>query len=198
MASAKSKQNDADSINVSSEAMNLYAGQKRTLTARTGRLGKVTAGVIWKSSNEKVSKVNKKGEVKAVKKGKAVITDVSKTNNKHKAKCRIKVREFKEKSCVVNKGEGVCFPLIYDDSNRISSFSVLKIHNKKEWDNFLDKYMKDDELKDIKNRYKKSFFEKNGILVYAASLRVYSDVSSVGFEYSIIQKDDGKINLSVG
>lgn len=74
---------------------------KTTLKGKVGKTYKLKAkvtpanannkGLVWKSSNTKIAKVNQKGQVKALKKGNAVITATAKDGSNKSAKCKIKI-----------------------------------------------------------------------------------------------------------
>lgn len=74
---------------------------KTTLKGKVGKTYKLKAkvtpanannkGLVWKSSNTKIAKVNQKGQVKALKKGNAVIKVTAKDGSKKSAKCKIKI-----------------------------------------------------------------------------------------------------------
>ena len=73
---------------VQGNSATLCVGCKLTLTARTG-VSDTEGDLSWSSSNKKVAKVSKKGVVKALAKGTAIIT--VKTSAGKKATCKITV-----------------------------------------------------------------------------------------------------------
>ena len=68
-------------------------GQSFTLKTKVTTSGKkVSKAVSYKSSNEKIVKVTKKGKLKALKNGKATITVTSKADKKKKATIKVVVK----------------------------------------------------------------------------------------------------------
>ncbi|MCR5100673.1 MAG: Ig-like domain-containing protein [Butyrivibrio sp.] len=85
-----------DSVKVTGVKLNktskvLKAGKSFKLKANVKPSDATNKAVTWKSSNKKIAKVDKKGKVTAVKKGKAVIT-VKTKDGKYTAKCKITVK----------------------------------------------------------------------------------------------------------
>ena len=76
------------SLKLNNKKATLYAGLSLTLKA-TVKPSKAKTTLTWTSSNSKVAKVSKKGVVKALKKGTAIITVT--TANGKKATCKITV-----------------------------------------------------------------------------------------------------------
>ncbi len=73
--------------------LTIRVGKKKTLKAKLSpmKISKAQAKLTWKSSNKKIATVNKKGVVRAKKKGSCKIT--VRTVNGKKAVCRVKVRK---------------------------------------------------------------------------------------------------------
>ena len=81
------------SISITNAPKNMYLGENFKLNVQTSPVYDVLKKFTYKSSNEKVLKVNKDGLVEAVGKGKATIT--VKTNNNKTAKAIIEVLDYK-------------------------------------------------------------------------------------------------------
>lgn len=87
---------------------------KKNLTVTKGKSIKVTITaspekasnkVTWKSSNNKIAKVDKKGKISAKKTGTATITATAKDGSKKKVSFKVKVVTGKVKSIAVDKSE---------------------------------------------------------------------------------------------
>lgn len=89
------------SVKLNYKKVTTNVGKKLTLKATISPSNATSKTVKWSSSNRKIASVNKKGVVKAVKKGSAVITCV--TSNGKKASCKVKVNaEVAAKSIKLN------------------------------------------------------------------------------------------------
>lgn len=82
-------------ITLSKTSKTVYIGQKYTLRVKAITPKKADTEVKWKTSDKKIATVNKKGVVTGKKKGTVIITVVSKSNSKIKAKCKVTVKKFK-------------------------------------------------------------------------------------------------------
>lgn len=89
-AQAKTK---AKKITLSATKKTMKVGATFKLKVKKVKPAKASKAVTWKTSNKKIATVSKKGVVKAKKKGSVVITAVSKSNKKVKAKCKITVKK---------------------------------------------------------------------------------------------------------
>ena len=88
-------------ISFKKKNVTMYAGQKRTIKVKVSKSYK-NKKIIYSSSNKKIAKVNKKGVVKAVKKGNVKIYAKIKGTNK-KAKCKVKVLQNIKKITIMHK-----------------------------------------------------------------------------------------------
>ena len=78
--------------NLPAKQLTLKKGKSFTLKTKVSISGKkVSKAVTYKSSNKKVATVNAKGKITAKKKGKAVITVISKANKKKTVKIKVTV-----------------------------------------------------------------------------------------------------------
>ena len=78
--------------NLPAKQLTLKKGKSFTLKTKVSISGKkVSKAVTYKSSNKKVATVNAKGKITAKKKGKAVITVISKANKKKTVKIKVMV-----------------------------------------------------------------------------------------------------------
>ena len=78
--------------NLPAKQLTLKKGKSFTLKTKVSISGKkVSKAVTYKSSNKKVATVNTKGKITAKKKGKAVITVISKANKKKTVKIKVTV-----------------------------------------------------------------------------------------------------------
>jgi len=77
------------SIRLSEKKVTLQKGDKRVLEVLISPVDATKASVTWKSSDKKVATVNKKGKVKAVGNGVAVITATAADGSGKKATCKI-------------------------------------------------------------------------------------------------------------
>lgn len=82
-------------ITLSKTSKTVYIGQKYTLKVNAVTPKKADTEVKWKTSNKKIATVSQKGVVTGKKKGTVIITAVSKSNSKIKAKCKVTVKKFK-------------------------------------------------------------------------------------------------------
>lgn len=82
----------AKSISLNKTAVTKYVGQKFTLKATVRPAAAAGVKVTWKSSNEKVAAVSKKGKVTLVGPGTAKIT--ARTKNGKKAYCTVKALQY--------------------------------------------------------------------------------------------------------
>ena len=95
---AAAKQTKEQKIVLATKKHTMAIGDKYTFTAKI----KNVKTVVWKSSNQKIAAVNKKGVVTAKKAGTVTITATAKENKNVKASCKIKVQN-KEKINGVNQ-----------------------------------------------------------------------------------------------
>ncbi len=79
------------SVKLSKKKLTLAVGDKYTFTAKIKPTKATNQKVSYKSSNKKVAKVNKKGELVALKPGRCIITVTTK-DGKKTAKCKVKVK----------------------------------------------------------------------------------------------------------
>ena len=90
---AYAKETSSKAVSISTKELSMAQGQTASLSIRnTGKEAK------WKSSDKKVASVSKKGKVRAIKKGTAVITA---TVGKKKYKCNVTVSDKKTKTLIV-------------------------------------------------------------------------------------------------
>ncbi len=89
-------------ITVSANSKSLYVGDEFTLNVKRVKPVNASKDVTYKSSNNKVVTVNKKGQVVAKKRGEATIWITSKVNKKVKANCKITVKQQVEEIQVTN------------------------------------------------------------------------------------------------
>lgn len=81
-----------EKITLDKKSKTLNVGGKFKLKATIKPKNATEKGVKWSSSDKSVATVDKDGNVKAVKAGKATITAISKDNSRKKATCKVTVR----------------------------------------------------------------------------------------------------------
>ena len=79
------------SLKLNKKKLKLAKGKKYELEVKAKPDGASTGSLVWKSSNNKIAKVTKKGVVKAKGKGKCTITVTTK-DGKKKATCKVTVK----------------------------------------------------------------------------------------------------------
>ena len=124
--------------NLPAKQLTLKKGKSFTLKTKVSISGKkVSKAVTYKSSNKKVATVNAKGKITAKKKGKAVITVISKANKKKTVKIKVtvgtpvtKVKLNKTKANL-NVGKSLTLKATVTPKKASSKAVVWKSSNKK-------------------------------------------------------------------
>ena len=124
--------------NLPAKQLTLKKGKSFTLKTKVSISGKkVSKAVTYKSSNKKVATVNAKGKITAKKKGKAVITVISKANKKKTVKIKVtvgtpvtKVKLNKTKANL-NVGKSLTLKATVTQKKASSKAVVWKSSNKK-------------------------------------------------------------------
>ena len=191
--SSEAKRPETEAAKLSAKTMNLYVNQSRTLS-----VGEASGKVIWKTSNKKVVKVNKKGKITGLKKGNAVITAVSKADKKIKAKCKVNVREFAEKTLEASTdyydGSGVAFGIQNYGSTFFNLREMNIIDSQKELKLYLETIKKTNiEAYNKYSKYDNSFFEDNSLLWYTVCMNYTGQIDA--FSYQFIQNEKGRVQL---
>ena len=91
-------------VKLNKTSITMYTTQTYTLKATVSPSKASNKKVKWKSSNSKIAKVDSKGKVTALKKGKVTITCTAQDGSKKKATCKITVnKKVNVKSVKLNK-----------------------------------------------------------------------------------------------
>lgn len=80
------------SVTLNKTKLSLKRGKRQKLTAQVGPSDAYKKTLAWTSSNPKVAKVTKRGVVKALAKGRAVITAKAQDQSGRKASCNVTVK----------------------------------------------------------------------------------------------------------
>jgi uncharacterized protein YjdB len=78
-------------IALSQTSLSIVKGNTATLTATVAPSNASNTAVKWKSSNEKVAKVNSNGKITALKNGTSIITCTAKDGSNKKVTCKVTV-----------------------------------------------------------------------------------------------------------
>ncbi|MDR3596190.1 Ig-like domain-containing protein [Clostridium sp.] len=78
-------------ITLNQTSLSIVKGNTATLTATVSPSNASNTTVRWKSSDEKVAKVNSNGKITALKKGTATITCIARDGSNKKATCKVTV-----------------------------------------------------------------------------------------------------------
>lgn len=82
----------AQKVSLNKKKLTLKKGKKYKLTATVAPANAYKKTVSWKSSNPKTVKVDARGNVRALKKGKATVTAIARDGSGKKASCKITVK----------------------------------------------------------------------------------------------------------
>ncbi|MDE6635392.1 MAG: Ig-like domain-containing protein [Lachnospiraceae bacterium] len=202
--------------------MCLYVGQVRKLDYSLSGdkdIKKTGTNLVWKSSDKKIVAVNKKGEIKGKKAGKAKITAWIKGDSSTKASCKVKVKQFKEMNYSVPFGEVKYITLGLDieditlgleikerlgdaKSDMVNDEGYSKvIGSRKEWNQFLKQFsLKQFSMKKYLDEKGYSFddidFSENNILVYERWIQLVKDINKI--DYSLVKnKSDVEVHIDV-
>ena len=190
-AKQKKPENKKTVLELSKAEMCLYVGQVRKLDYSLSgdkKNKKNKARVQWKSSDKKVVTVNKKGEIKGKKTGKAKITAWIKGNAGTKAVCKVKVKEFKEMSYSVPFKE-----VKYIDTGKlmelkgdlINSGYFKVIESRKELKEFIKKYNLEKAIKDKGYSFTDINFSDSNLLVYVRDIQLVKRIHTI--DYSLVK-----------
>ena len=89
--SSAAKKKKVTKVKLNKTSVTMYTTQTYTLKATVSPSNASNKKVKWKSSNSKIAKVDSKGKVTALKKGKVTITCTAQDGSKKKATCKITV-----------------------------------------------------------------------------------------------------------
>ena len=116
-----------DSITVPQDTIKIYKGDTAKIQYIISPENASNKSVTYKSSDEKIAKVNKNGKVTGVKKGTATITVKSKSDTSKKAKVTIKVVKKQNVLVGLITGEKVTKVTIKSDKKSLKVGSTLKL-----------------------------------------------------------------------
>lgn len=80
-------------VTLNKKNVSLYIGDKTTLKAKVGPKKASNKNIVWTSSNEKIVKVNSKGQITALAAGKATIAATAKDGSGKRATCKVVVAD---------------------------------------------------------------------------------------------------------
>lgn len=83
--------NPVSKVTLNKKNVTLYIGKKTTLKATVSPKNASNKNIVWTSSNDRIVKVNSKGQIKAVAAGKAKITATAKDGSGKRAVCTVVV-----------------------------------------------------------------------------------------------------------
>lgn len=185
------KKTDIKSFKMEDKSITLYVNQTRTLSATKKKPSKATDKIIWKSSDKKVAKVNKKGVVTGIGKGKAVITVMAKRNRYVRAKYKVKVIEFQDREISAKADYLDC-----SNFNDFSENSMVIIESKKDLKKYLSNLKQyNTELYNKYKNYGEEYFKDNYLVMYMEYITPYEQIVSI--DSRVVQVNTGEVKLCV-